>query len=460
MILTLLILLTLNPASDSTAWHLWEKADSLYRNERFGEAVSTAAEAGALFRKDGDKEGQAEALSTEATAWFRLGAYDKAMERQEACYQLDRESGDSSRISSSLNTLAAICVVAGDYDRAAEYNRQTLQYELRQGPSERLAIRYGMAADIAVKAGNPAAAADYARKALAVDREAGREVAAAIRLSQLANALAEMDRQREAKACLDEAIAVFEAHDIEHSLSIALAQRSALLMDANHPAEAAEDARRAYRLSEGLGNKLVMRNAARLAGEALSVSAPKEASDYFEKALDLTEEISRDDMARHVADFNARYDLTAKEHDIQIKEQALHARSIQAWLLLGIVLLLGGSLLGLCIVLRRRSRTNAALMRASMLKDQLLALQPSLAEKEPMKDISKELDSLGASPSVHLSSRELEVARFCCDGLTAKEIAQRLQISVRTVETHKNNIFRKLGITTTVDLVRLMGKIQ
>lgn len=43
MILTLLILLTLNPASDSTAWHLWEKADSLYRNERFGEAVSTAA---------------------------------------------------------------------------------------------------------------------------------------------------------------------------------------------------------------------------------------------------------------------------------------------------------------------------------------------------------------------------------------------------------------------------------
>ena len=90
MILTLLILLTLNPASDSTAWHLWEKADSLYRNERFGEAVSTAAEAGALFRKDGDKEGQAEALSTEATAWFRLGAYDKAMERQEACYQLDR----------------------------------------------------------------------------------------------------------------------------------------------------------------------------------------------------------------------------------------------------------------------------------------------------------------------------------------------------------------------------------
>ena len=77
-----------------------------------------------------------------------------------------------------------------------------------------------------------------------------------------------------------------------------------------------------------------------------------------------------------------------------------------------------------------------------------------------MKYISKELDSLGASPSVHLSSRELEVARFCCDGLTAKEIAQRLQISVRTVETHKNNIFRKLGITTTVDLVRLMGKIQ
>ena len=95
-----------------------------------------------------------------------------------------------------------------------------------------------------------------------------------------------------------------------------------------------------------------------------------------------------------------------------------------------------------------------------MLKDQLLALQPSLADNEPMKAISRELDQLNSSPSVHLSEREKEIARYCSEGLSAKEIAEKLQISTRTVESHKNNIFRKLGISSTVDLVLLMGKIQ
>ena len=50
--------------------------------------------------------------------------------------------------------------------------------------------------------------------------------------------------------------------------------------------------------------------------------------------------------------------------------------------------------------------------------------------------------------------RELDVVVHCCDGLLSKEIADRLNISQRTVENHKANIFRKLGISTTVELVK------
>jgi DNA-binding NarL/FixJ family response regulator len=45
-----------------------------------------------------------------------------------------------------------------------------------------------------------------------------------------------------------------------------------------------------------------------------------------------------------------------------------------------------------------------------------------------------------------LSSREEEVLRLLSDGLTDREIADRLVISPRTVETHVGNVLRKLGV--------------
>jgi len=52
-----------------------------------------------------------------------------------------------------------------------------------------------------------------------------------------------------------------------------------------------------------------------------------------------------------------------------------------------------------------------------------------------------------------LSERELDIIRLCVKGLTAKQIAEQLDISPRTVEKHKDHIFSKLNITSTVDLV-------
>jgi two-component system response regulator NreC len=53
-----------------------------------------------------------------------------------------------------------------------------------------------------------------------------------------------------------------------------------------------------------------------------------------------------------------------------------------------------------------------------------------------------------------LSRRELDVLRLIGLGHTNNEIAGLLQISVRTVETHRANIHRKLGLTTRAELVR------
>lgn len=52
-----------------------------------------------------------------------------------------------------------------------------------------------------------------------------------------------------------------------------------------------------------------------------------------------------------------------------------------------------------------------------------------------------------------LHQREMEVLRLAAKGLSNKEIAQRLSVSVRTVQTHLVNIFRKLEVGSRTEAV-------
>jgi two-component system response regulator NreC len=53
-----------------------------------------------------------------------------------------------------------------------------------------------------------------------------------------------------------------------------------------------------------------------------------------------------------------------------------------------------------------------------------------------------------------LTDREREVLQLAAEGLSNPDIAARLSISPRTVETHRANLMRKLGLKTQTDLIR------
>lgn len=55
---------------------------------------------------------------------------------------------------------------------------------------------------------------------------------------------------------------------------------------------------------------------------------------------------------------------------------------------------------------------------------------------------------------VELTARERQVLVLLADGVSSKEIASRLMISVRTVESHRIHINRKMGFGSIADLVR------
>lgn len=77
-------------------------------------------------------------------------------------------------------------------------------------------------------------------------------------------------------------------------------------------------------------------------------------------------------------------------------------------------------------------------------------ITPSLSNE----NLERFRDPSLAAASLRLSAREREILQLIAEGKAAKEIAHVLQISVKTVGFHRENIKRKLGIRTTAELTK------
>lgn len=60
----------------------------------------------------------------------------------------------------------------------------------------------------------------------------------------------------------------------------------------------------------------------------------------------------------------------------------------------------------------------------------------------------------GSKGTVQLTKRELEIIKLISGEMTNQEIADKLSISLRTVDTHRRNLLQKLGVKNTAGLVR------
>ncbi|RYD95615.1 MAG: response regulator transcription factor [Sphingomonadales bacterium] len=87
----------------------------------------------------------------------------------------------------------------------------------------------------------------------------------------------------------------------------------------------------------------------------------------------------------------------------------------------------------------------------------LLAAVRALASHRPyvgLREAGSLLDRLPGQKSGKLTPRELEVVHLLARGLINPEVARDLNISIKTVETHRSSIMHKLGLKNTAELVR------
>ena len=182
----------------------------------------------------------------------------------------------------------------------------------------------------------------------------------------------------------------------------------------------------------------------------------------------------------------------------EAQQRIIAQRRIQIILLLVAVLLLAGLVLETVLKNRQIRRQNAALSESNANKDKLLGfISRDLANpdfNQDVQEMAKSLasmsedeirarcttlmqgsDELGgevanyigklmeerkkAGAKIGLTARELEIIRLSCDGLAPADIAEKLHISVHTVNNHKQNIYAKMGVGSNAEMLRAASSL-
>lgn len=114
----------------------------------------------------------------------------------------------------------------------------------------------------------------------------------------------------------------------------------------------------------------------------------------------------------------------------------------------------------------RKAGALGYMLKTSTKEELLLAIR-AVAQKEPYfdpkladeKQFNNHADDLFLK-KYKLSPREVEIIRHIKDGLSSPQIAQKINLSQHTIDTHRKNIHAKLGIKTVADLVRFAIEIN
>jgi len=103
--------------------------------------------------------------------------------------------------------------------------------------------------------------------------------------------------------------------------------------------------------------------------------------------------------------------------------------------------------------------TGRALFDTAYAQGRAMTIGEGVAFAVADKQAAKPLPAVKAASDTELTRRQLEIARLIAEDLTNRQIAERLFLSERTVETHITNILNKLGLNSRTQLSRWLAEL-
>ena len=346
----------------------------------------------------------------------------------------------------------------GEPVNAKKYIDEAIVLETKLNRSSSLAVRYGLASEIYLQLGEAQKALEFADQALHLDSLDNRIGKIAVRRSQKAAILIELKQYECADRELQQALPVFQQQNNFNSLAITYCQLGEIAAVKRQIAASEKYFENAISVCREI-NHIYMESRARDGlYELYRDIDSRKALYHLEEHIKLQQMINDEKAAELLQSFTVKYDTLKKEQTILRQEEMLKWRSFLTILLITLLVLL-------CVLLYISRKTtkitnerNAILVKANLDKNRLLAIASSNIPKNVRDEIMSITSDTTDISEIKLTKRELEIANLCTKGLLNKEIADQLNISQRTVENHKNNLFKKLGINNTVELMRYMQR--
>ena len=214
---------------------------------------------------------------------------------------------------------------------------------------------------------------------------------------------------------------------------------------------------------------------------------------------------AHDDYVREITRYmNQKSDETLQEmetrFEVKEKEHKLEMRGYQITILLMLVMLAAAIIMIAVNHISRVRRRNDELLRINATKEQLIEIlskdlrNPAQAYRSDLEKLSEEAATLDSEQirercrkiaesaqsinqdvanyvgdiliergrkiaDIGLSQREIQIIRLSAEGLTAAEMAEKLFLSVHTINTHRQRIYAKMDVKNVSDMLHTASEL-
>ncbi len=397
------------------ASQLHDVLDSLDRAEVLCEQSLT------LYRELGDTRGIANCLHLLADIVWGRGNLAASRALSEESLRLFRELGDNRSVAYLLYHLGSLAVEQGEYARGRDLLTESVTINRELGDTRIIAISLlSLALMCRVSRGDLAQAHLWLDESLALSREVGDKESIANGLSLRGVLALDEGDTDSARSLTEQALALFREKNLESGVArslYALARLATAQQDAAHSQALYEQGIQVARES---GDTLTtIPGLEGLAAAAAAQGNHVWAAHLWGAAETLREEIGAPlPPVEHVAYYRA----------VALSRTQLGAHAFaKAWA-------------------EGRTMSPEQVLAAP----EQVALPASTQEEGPLSPTSV---SSPLYPDV-LTAREVEVLRVVAQGLTNEQVAERLVISPRTVDTHLTSIYSKIGVSSRTAATR------